>query len=55
MDGSAKVETFQATDTFKQVLEKTGMMGETLMTTFPKRVYSSADSDKTLEELGELE
>ena len=52
-DGSKVVETFQATDTFQQVLEKTGMVGERLITPFPRREYSSEDSHKTLEELGE--
>ena len=39
MDGKAIVETFQPTDTFQQVLLKTGMVNQTFMTTFPKKVY----------------
>ena len=52
MDGRTIVETFQASDTFQQVLLKTGLVNQTLMTTFPKRVYNEADSHKTLQELG---
>ena len=52
MGGRTIVETFQAADTFQQVLLKTGLVNQTLMTTFPKRVYNEADSHKTLQELG---
>ncbi len=53
MDGKAIVETFQPTDTFQQVLLKTGMVNQTFMTTFPKKVYGMEESSKTLQELGQ--
>ena len=46
------IESFQATDTFQDVLSRTSLSNHTLMTTFPKRIYSDDDANKTLEELG---
>jgi len=53
VDGSRRVDTFQSTDTFKNALEKFGMVGHIFRTAFPPKVkYSSEDNHKTLEELG---
>lgn len=52
VDGKTMIETFQATDTFQEVLSKTGLSTHVLMTTFPKKLYTDDDGPKTLEELG---
>lgn len=50
--GSAKTLTLEATDTLQDVLRQLDMPDVRLMTTFPKRIFTSADVGKTLKDLG---
>lgn len=49
--GTTKVQSFKPSDTLKDVLIWLGTP-TTLMTTFPKRVFTSEDAEKTLKDLG---
>ena len=57
-DGSTLVHTFNATDTLVDVnqhilMNQPGQNAPyTLMTTFPRKVYTQHDHNKTLKELG---
>lgn len=51
-DGTAKTLSFNATDTLQDVLAQLGSPTARLMTTFPKRIFTSADIGKTLKDLG---
>ena len=58
--GGALVHSFKATDTLVEVNQHVLMhqpspnLPFTLMTTFPKRVFSDIDTKKTLKELGKV-
>lgn len=52
MDGTATVQSFTATDTLQDVLIHLGLQGARLMTTFPKRIFTSEDQAKSLKDLG---
>ena len=54
LDGTATVQTFQATDTLQEVMAQMGSTNTQLMTNFPKRVFSAADMERSLQELGEV-
>ena len=58
MEGGALVHTFKATDTLVEV-QRHVMLHQSapntpfsLMTTFPKRVFTANDMDSTLKDLG---
>lgn len=51
-DGTATVQSFNATDTLQDVLTRLGSHNTRLMTTFPKRIFSNEDKGKTLKDLG---
>lgn len=51
MGGTTKVQSFKATDTLQDVLTWLGTP-TILMTTFPKRVFTNEDAEKTLKDLG---
>ena len=52
MDGTTKTLSLSATATFQDVLTQLGSPSAKLMTTFPKRIFTSADVGSTLKELG---
>ena len=54
MNGTTVIKSFRATDIFQEVLSQTGSDNTSLMTTFPKRVFTTEDAGKTLKELGNV-
>lgn len=52
VDGTAKTLSFNATDMLQDVLAQLGSPTTRLMTTFPKRIFTSDDIGKTLKDLG---
>ena len=51
MGGTTKVQCFKPNDTLQDVLMWLGTP-TTLMTTFPKRIFTIEDAEKTLKDLG---